>query len=646
MKLNRSPRFALILLAAVALGYGCFERELKPVNPCTTSQQTNTIQVTSVDTVDLLIMVDNSSSMTEHQIQLRDQMPRMITTLVTGVRDMAHGGPFTPPRSLHIGVVSSTMGLGPVTGVPGCPAGFGDDGILFTRSPFPQAPCTAMDFGAMYPHGVFNFTRGQATPTAAQFSSDVSCVAVLGTGGCGLEYELEPALKALAPTPDGTGLSTVTWTAAGYMPPVFYGGTFGHGSDPATNGNFLRPNSALAILILCDEDDGSTANYEIFGTDPMYNSVALNVRPVAFADRLYPVSRYVDGFIGLRRTPSLLIFSAITGIPNALSPAPGMAADLDRIIADPTMQPMIDPAHPERLVPVCMDTAGGQTAVPGLRIVQVARGLAQRMASVSVHSICQNDFTPAVDDIINKISMALSGACLTRALNPDANGNVNCDVLELLPPDGDMIHCSSLQNPTAYTHVRDEVTMLADGTRITRELCRIRQVGRMGAGTMPGWAYDDGNAALPAGFSMLPPHCGQRVGFSVISPVDGAEVRLQCDETILPGSGSVAQLGAFCDPATGNVGGPMGMACTTGTAIAGNPMHLGCDSFARSCEIPCTTDADCTGAGLLSYVCDTRTATAYFAPSTVPMSTPPIMPGQIHHFCVNPTCGSAAATAH
>ena len=90
---------------------------------------------------------------------------------------------------------------------------------------------------------------------------------------------------------------------------------------------------------------------------------------------------------------------------------------------------------------------------------------------------------------------------------------------------------------------------------------------------------------------MLPTGCSQRVGFSVISPVDGAEVRLQCAETILPGSGTVAQLGAFCDPATGNVGGPMGVACTTGTALPGNPMHLGCDSFTRSCEIPsCTTD--------------------------------------------------------
>ena len=358
-------------------------------------------------TVDLLIMIDNSSSMREHQIQLRDQLPRMIATLVTGMRDASHGGPFVPPRSLHIGVVSSTMGLGPVAGVPGCPPGFGDDGILFTHSPFPQTPCTAMDFSAMYPHGVFEFQQGQVSPSAAQFSSDVSCVAVLGTGGCGLEFELEPVLKALAPEPDASGVSSVSWTAPGYMPPTFYGNTFGHGSDPATNGGFLRSDSVLAILTLCDEDDGSTDQYPIFTNDPQYSSVALNVRPVAFAASLYPVSRYIEGLIGLRRAPSMLVFSEITGIPNDLSPTPGTEADLAAILADPRMQPMIDPAHPERLVPVCADTSGGQTAVPGFRMVQVADGLRQLGASVNVHSICQNDFTPAIDDVIARVAGAL-----------------------------------------------------------------------------------------------------------------------------------------------------------------------------------------------------------------------------------------------
>ena len=371
---------------------------VEPCNPsvvCTPSTQ-----------VDLLFMIDDSGSMTEHQIQLRDQIPRMIQIAATGIRDMAHGGPFAPPHSLHVGVVSSTMGLGPVTGVPRCPAGFGNDGVLFTRSPFPAPGCPTTDYATMYPHGVFEFNQGQAMPTAAEFASDASCVALLGTAGCELEFQMEAVLEALAPAPDSCGASSVWWTAPGYVPPTFYGGTFGHGGDQATNGSFLRPNSFLAIIALTDEDDGSTDDYVIFSDDPRYSGFSLNVRPVAFSNLLFPVERYISGLIGLRRQPSMLFFSAITGIPNDLSPGLSLTdpALLTRILADPRMQPTIDPLHPERLLPVCMDTTGGQTAVPGLRMVQVAQGLLARGANVSVSSICRNDYTPALDGIIGQIA--------------------------------------------------------------------------------------------------------------------------------------------------------------------------------------------------------------------------------------------------
>jgi hypothetical protein len=610
---------------------GCFERSLEPVDPCTTSHQGASISIGGIDEVDLLFLVDNSSSMAEHQAQLRDQIPRLVSTLVTGHRDAAHGGDFPPPRSIHVGVVSSTMGLGPITGVPSCPSGFGDDGILFGRSPSPAAGCTS----PAPPRGIFEFVQGDSS---AQFASDVACTAVLGTGGCGLEFELEPILKALAPGPDATGGSSVQWTAPGYQPPMFYMGTFGHGNDPATNGGFLRPNSALVILTLNDEDDGSTDHYEIFGNDPTYTGWPLNVRPVEFADQLFPVQRYVDGLVGLRTNPSLVIYSTITGIPNDLSPGPGVPTTRDRldaILADPRMIPMPDPNHNERLVPVCSDTMGTQTAVPGLRMVQVARGLLDRGATVAVHSICENDLTPAIDDVIERLVGVFRSECLGRALNTDAEGRVACDVLELLPASGDETHCASLEHPEAYTFVRTQTTTFADGTTSTRELCRVRQLDRASAAAGGvGWAYDDGNPALGA-FSMLPTGCSQRVGFSTIQVINGAELQFDCTETILPGSDSPAELGSFCDPTTGEVN-FSSVACSSGTAIHGNPTRLACDAFGRSCGIACTTDADCTSAGLLSYVCDPRTATQWFGDGQVPSGISPIA---THQFCVNPTCG-------
>jgi hypothetical protein len=355
------------------------------------------------DAVDLLLMIDDSTSMSEHQAQLADQLPRIVQALAAGDRNLDGTADFHPPRSLHVGIVDSDMGVGPVTGLPSCDPGFGDDGVLRARSTMPAAGCLP-DYDPQYPQGVFAFATPGAT-SAAQFAADVACVARLGTAGCGIEFELEAPLKALTPAPDATGASSVGWTADGYQPPIFAGNTTGHGSDPSTNGGFLRPDSVLAILTVNDEDDCSTEDYGIFSPiDPAYFATPLNVRCVRYADHLFPVERYVSGFAGLRRDPSRLVFSTITGVPIDLS---GHAPS--QVLADPRMTPTIDPAQPDRLVPVCMDAAGGQTAVPAPRMVRVADGLRARGVSASVHSICNADFSDAIDDVIARLAGALCG---------------------------------------------------------------------------------------------------------------------------------------------------------------------------------------------------------------------------------------------
>jgi hypothetical protein len=118
--------------------------------------------------------------------------------------------------------------------------------------------------------------------------------------------------------------------------------------------------------------------------------------------------------------------------------------------------------------------------------------------------------------------------------------------------------------------------------------------------------------------------------------VTGAEVRLECFQTILPGTEAVAQLGSFCDPLTDEVLGFAGSVhCSDGIATPGFPMSsLRCDAFDRTCQIDCTSDSDCTAAGLLSYVCDHRTAADVYGDAR-PEELPA---GQVHDFCVNPTC--------
>ena len=77
----------------------------------------------------MLFVVDNSNSMSEEQGALRTQFAHLIEVLATGDPDGDGMNDFPPVKDLHLGVVSSDMGLLGIDGVDNC-SGFGDDGIL------------------------------------------------------------------------------------------------------------------------------------------------------------------------------------------------------------------------------------------------------------------------------------------------------------------------------------------------------------------------------------------------------------------------------------------------------------------------------------------------------------------------------------
>jgi hypothetical protein len=303
---------AAVLTVMGIAASGCLERGLKPVNPCTRSSVGQRIQVTNVDNVDLLFMIDNSNSMAEEQANLILELPRLVNVLASGDRDADGMRDFNPVKSLHVGIITSDMGAGPNTGVPTCARGLGDDGILRSRSRLTTAPCMAT-----YPSAVFEFDRERGD-NPNDFAATVGCVANIGTGGCGFEQQLEASLKALTP------VSASAWTRPGYTPPRFVSAdgipdsTAGQADGP--NMGFLRPNSALAVVLVTDEEDCSVRDYGLFVSgDPRFMSVPLNLRCNTFGDPamglIHPIDRYVNGFLGLRSDPGLLIFSGIIGIP-------------------------------------------------------------------------------------------------------------------------------------------------------------------------------------------------------------------------------------------------------------------------------------------------------------------------------------------
>lgn len=628
-------RAGLVLASASlsVLGIGCLERGLRPVNPCNRTSFTRAIEVTNVDKVDLLFMIDNSGSMREEQDNLIREVPRLVRVLASGDSDADGDQDFPPVASLHVGVITSDMGSGNQTGVRTCTPGLGDDGILRRSSRIATAPCMAG-----YPSGTFEFMTGDT----AAFAATIGCVANTGTMGCGFEQQLEASLKALTPA------NAESWTAAGYMPPRFYDAASGlrdrlAGHGTGANDGFLRPNSALAIVLVTDEEDCSVANYEIFSGVGMFMSIPPNVRCNTFsgdASIVYPISRYVDGFIGLRRNKSLLIFSAIVGIPAATEAAASMG-DFSAVLAHPDMIPRVDESG-TLLVPSC-NTMNG-TAYPPIRMIQTAAALAARDVSVSVSSICSNSFAPAIDAIIAKIASALGGACLPRALNFEpATGRVPCEVLEVLPAAGDVgviADCTMLPG-------REFVEMDMTGTA-PRQVCRVTQVGstpeqraaRTGPTDLPGWFYDDFTAGIEGTCLATP----QRITFTNASPpATGSEIRLSCLQTVAFGAGGDNRcdadnntsnkcfVGQFCDfGATDR--------CSTGRSLPGEGAGaaLTCDPVARTCGVACVNDSDCTTAGLFGFICDTRlNSEAIAAGATLPVGADG---NAQHNICVNPTC--------
>ncbi|HEY8428356.1 MAG TPA: hypothetical protein VIL20_08275 [Sandaracinaceae bacterium] len=335
--------------------------------------------------VDVLFLIDNSVSMLEEQESLAAQLPRIVSALATGDVDGDGTPESAPVDDLHLGVVTSDMGTGGFA-VPTCPRpDFGDDGILRTQGRSDLLGCAAT-----YP-SFLTFEPGVHEPddVAAAFA----CVAQVGTSGCGFEQPLEAVLKALTPSSS---------------PIRFFGDTRGHGDG--ANAGFLRPDSILVTLLLTDENDCSASDPELFDPTSSTYSADLNLRCFAHPGALHPVSRYVDGLAALRSDPRDLIFAVITGIPVDLeSPSP----DYGRILSDPRMVEQIDPAFPSRLVPSC-DVGDRGVAFPPRRIVRVAEDLEARGAASVIGSICQEDYSGPVTEILTRIAARLGETCLSR----------------------------------------------------------------------------------------------------------------------------------------------------------------------------------------------------------------------------------------
>ncbi len=260
-----------VLAVVGALAAGCLERPIEPVEPRTTKIVVDQLPV-PIDRLDVLLAIDDSSSMRDKQLILASAVPKLVDRLVNPsciTKDGAlaatqpdkPGDPcpdgakreFKPLADINVGIVTSSLGDMNGGGCSGA-AHVDDAGHLVSRSATGGVVDTyrGQGFLAWDPSPG---KRGGIGDQAAFQKGLTDLVAGVGQDGCGYEMQLESVVRFLvdpAPyaslerIPGGAGVLDTNRKSAEIDQLVL-----------TQRAEFLRPDSLVAILMLTDENDCS-----------------------------------------------------------------------------------------------------------------------------------------------------------------------------------------------------------------------------------------------------------------------------------------------------------------------------------------------------------------------------------------------------
>ncbi|MDJ0765894.1 MAG: hypothetical protein QNJ97_23120 [Myxococcota bacterium] len=385
------------------------------------------------DGVDILVVVDNSYSMKQEQEILATGFYTLINSLVRPIIDPEW--PFPPIDNMRVAIVSSDMGLqygdaGSIDGIPtdigGC-VDRGDDGAFLTdmpdavniasgviectesgdlcpenftcnngvcNSPTPDVPypvpCTALNSGN-------DFAETSGGNLNSKLAIQVACMAQVDDQGCGIEQQLQAAVKGLTR------------------------------QDQLGNNGFLVDSHLLSVLIVSDEEDCSIRDPGLFQTDEWmsgtipnpgdpasgFRNMACNFPEDNEIENLFDPGVYWDKFVAIKDDkPRAVVFGAIVGVPQE-DACQGQGSELDGCLNHHDMQ----------LVPIEYETADGLVkhfrpacsrhegdvlvteAKPGRRYVRVAQNFGE---NGYIFSICNQDWSPAFTNLSHMIGQRMN----------------------------------------------------------------------------------------------------------------------------------------------------------------------------------------------------------------------------------------------
>jgi hypothetical protein len=407
----RRLRWALLAAAVPMALWACNSHPLEQPKPTPETQTDLLYEVNPLRQLDLVFVVDNSSSMREEQDNLRANFPDFMTEL----QNIPGGLPDT-----RIGIISSNFGAGQTMPAPEC-SPIGDRGVFQVKPNCGLDVNTArwLSINAM---GMPNFQG--ALPTV------FSCLAALGTNGCGYEHQLQSLRAAFAE------------------------------NVAVENAGFLRRDAYLGIVILSDEDDCSGEPESLVYKDQVpgqAGSVRCSLKghvcngqpvppmvgfraPLASCapaqhnntpdDKLNSLINvdvfvdYVKALKGFR--PDKILVSGVIGWNDAPNAEYGM---IQRPSPSNPMEMELD------TMPACQQATTG-SAAPGIRL----RKFITSFENNSVHAICQANLRQAMSEIGKKLANLVANTCITAPL-VDTDGNAgngvqaDCQVVDRVPRD-------------------------------------------------------------------------------------------------------------------------------------------------------------------------------------------------------------------
>jgi len=402
----------LALAAAAPALYACTARSLEPPVLKPDPTQTGSIVLTANRNVDLLFLIDDSSSMAKSQENLRRNFPAFMTAL----KALPGGLP-----NVHIAVVSSDMGAGDGS-IAGCDANGGKNGIFQYTA---RGSCTATNLD---PNATFISDIAGVRNYSGNLEDVFSCIAALGESGCGFEHQFAAITRALG--------------ADGQAP-------------PAENQGFLRPEAYLAIVMITNEDDCSASpGVPLFDTTSNTNLASLLGPPANF--RCNEFGHVCDGARPDRHAPNNTVgdtrsyASCVPAEDGYLLSVAETVARIKALKPDPDNQVIVATiAGPETPYTVEWKAAPTSDSGPWPAIKHSCTASDGSYADPSTRtsafvsqfgpnglqlSICDTEFAPALVRIAQKIGERISKPCIAgRVAKKPSTDRDDCTVVSNAP---------------------------------------------------------------------------------------------------------------------------------------------------------------------------------------------------------------------